>query len=374
MTTPTVAIVVPVAEQRGGAEMMLLRLLRANAERPRTDYRIFFLQNGSMPAAIRDLGYPVQVFPAGQLRQLNLYAATVSHLANAFRRDQVQLVLSWMPKGHLYAGPAAYLAGRPAAWWQHNIPDCSWMDQLVRKLPAKAVLCSSKVVEAAQLRMCSSARTEVIYPAVDLIEFDPAHQPPPSAMRDQLRLPAQVPLVGLVARIQRGKGIDVFIDAATFVVQNAPTARFVVIGGTHFSEARYPDELAREVQRCGLRDRVFFVGHQDKIVDWMQALDILVLPSVEPEAFGMVLLEAMALEKVVIASRADGPLEIIEDGVNGILFPPGDASALATTILMVLQGEGSWHSMRKAARLRAESFAAPNLANRVDASLRRIVD
>ena len=360
-----VAIVMPLAEQRGGAELMLMHLLRANRHGPGADYRVAFLEDGPLADEVRALGYPVQVFPAGQLRDLPRFLAVTRRLRQWFKRERVQLVLSWMSKAHLYAGPAAALAGVPAVWWQHGIPGGHWMDRTAARLPAREVFCSSNAVQAAQRRVRPARDTSVIYPAVDLERFHPARLPTPGQARRQLGLPPAGPLVGIVCRLQHGKGVHVFLDAAAQVLATRPGASFVVVGGEHALEPDYPARLASQVRRLGLADRVLFAGYQACTELWMQALDVCVHASTGTEAFGMVIIEAMALGKVTLAAKADGPLEIIEDGVDGLLVEPGKPALLAEAIRCGLERQATDPAMPLAARRKAAQFGKERLAAEV---------
>lgn len=368
-----VAIVMPLAEQRGGAELMLMHLLRANRQGAGVDYQVVFLEDGPLVNETRSLGYPVQVFPAGHLREVHRFLATMHRLRRWLKREKIQLVLSWILKAHLYAGPAAALAGIPAVWWQHSIPDGHWLPRMVTRLPAQEVFCSSYAVQAAQQKVKPLRNTCVIYPAVDLARFSAADLPSPSQARQQLGLPTEGPLVGIVCRLQHGKGVHVFLDAAAQVLVTQPDASFVVVGGEHALESHYPDLLAEQVQRLGISEKVCFAGYQANTELWMQAFDVFVHASTGSEAFGMVIIEAMALGKVTIASKADGPLEIIEDGVDGLLVKPGEATALAEAIRRGLEQNAANPLMRLAAQRKAAQFSKERLGIEVDRRLRVIV-
>lgn len=354
-------LVMPLAEQRGGAELMLLHLLHANRNAPGTDYCVAFLEEGPMAEEVRALGYETDVIPAGRLRHTVQYAAAVRALAAWLQRTRVRAVLSWMGKAHLYAGPAAQWAAVPATWFQHGLPGDHWIDRLLAHLPAQAIYCCSQAVCDAQRTLPVHCPLHVIYPAVDLSRFDPARLPSVPEARQRLQLPPHRPVVGLVARLQRWKGVHVFIEAAARVHTVRPDAFFVVLGARHFSERTYADELREQVRTAGLEEVVHFAGHQRNVPEWMQAMDLLVHASISPEPFGMVLLEGMALGKAVIATRAGGPLEIIGEG-EGVLTPPDDPAALAHAILALLNDEARRHRLGTAGRARATQFSAEHLA------------
>jgi glycosyltransferase involved in cell wall biosynthesis len=135
-----------------------------------------------------------------------------------------------------------------------------------------------------------------------------------------------------------------------------PKVRFVVVGGAHFSEPNYPNELKALARSLGIEAVVEFAGHQEDVPQWMGAMDVVVHASTSPEPLGMVILEAMAMGKPVIASDAGGPREVIRHGDNGLLTPPGDARALAEAVLEVLRDENLRKHLGERGRETARQF------------------
>lgn len=138
-------------------------------------------------------------------------------------------------------------------------------------------------------------------------------------------------LVGVVGRLVRQKGIETFVRAALELQVDLPEIRYIVIGGEGKEDPGYRQELVDMAKPLG--DAIVFTGEIVGDIDrYMKTLDILVMPSVEPEALGMVILEAMALNVPVVASRHGGPVEIIKESINGVFFNPGDAHGLVDAI------------------------------------------
>src|SRR5262249_32957726 len=143
------------------------------------------------------------------------------------------------------------------------------------------------------------------------------------AVRGELGLGA-APVVGLVANVRGSKGHNVFLEAARTVRASAPGARFLVVGdGGRF------DGGSQRVRDMGLDASVRLTGFRRDIPQIMAALDILVLPSIRSEAIPQVIPQALAVGTPVVASTVGGSPELIRDGENGRLVPPGDARALA---------------------------------------------
>ena len=145
MSKLKIGIVMPLAEQRGGAELMLMHLLRGVRSIPLpATYEVAFLEDGPMQKEVSALGIPTRVFKAGHLRQPVRYIRTVAALARWMRTERFDAVLSWMAKAHLYAGPAVLLTKIPACWFQHGLPERHWMDRLVSRIPAKGIFACSQ--------------------------------------------------------------------------------------------------------------------------------------------------------------------------------------------------------------------------------------
>ena len=116
-----------------------------------------------------------------------------------------------------------------------------------------------------------------------------------------------------------------------------------------------PDRSTAEwlAQKLGVSDRVAFLGKQDRVHELLPLADLMLMPS-EMESFGLAALEAMACETPAIATRVGGVPELIDDGINGLLFPVGDVDAMAVAAISILRDPERHQAMRKAARKTAQ--------------------
>jgi len=364
-----IAIVMPLAEQRGGAEQLLRLLMLRLREQGETGL-VLFLEDGPLRAEFADAGIQTHVFPAGRLRHVRQYVTVVRRLATFLRRAEVGAAFSWMAKAHLYAAPAAQLAGVPALWYQHGIPlSAGWMDRLTTLLPARGVLACSEAAARVQRGRWPVRPTRTVHPCVALDAFDPAALPSPAEARRRLDLPEDGPLVGIVARMQRWKGVHVFIEALPKIMDAHPDVHGVVVGGRHDLEPDYADHVEALVARHDLADRLTLAGFQENVPLWMQAMDVVVHAS-EREPFGMVIVEAMALGKPVVAGARGGPREIVTEGENGLLAPYGNAEALARQVRRYLDDDAFRRSVGEAACRRAQDFSPEHFAERLTAAIR----
>jgi len=140
-------------------------------------------------------------------------------------------------------------------------------------------------------------------------------------------------IILMPTRMTRWKGHEVLIDAAAAAFKDRPHAFLVLMAGSHAGRDAYRNSLQARIDGHGLTADVRVIDHQSDMPAALATADIVVTPSIEPEAFGRVAIEAQAMAKPVIASSLGGFLETIKDGETGHLTPPGDAYALARALL-----------------------------------------
>ena len=365
VTPMRAALVMPLAEQRGGSEIMLRQLIE-HSDPQTVQWLVIFLEPGPMVAQLQRLGADVAVVDAGRLRQPHRHAAAVARIARLARRHRADLIVGWMVKSQLYAGPAALLARLPVVWYQLGAPhERGWLERAATALPARGVIAVSRSAADAQERIRPRRRTEVVHPGVDLRRFDAAALPAPATARAQLGLAPDGPLIGIVGRLQHWKGIHVLVEAMAHVRAAHPDARCVIVGGRHDLEPGYPALVERRIAALGLGDAVTLAGPQADVATWMQAMDVVVHAS-DREPFGIVILEAMALGKPVVVGAGGGPREIVRDGVDGLLAPFGDVAALAGAIGRFLDESQLARTVGAAARARAAQFDVRRFAENVE--------
>ncbi len=122
----------------------------------------------------------------------------------------------------------------------------------------------------------------------------------------------------------------------------------------------------RRVERLGLKDSVLFTGFQSDVSEIIATFDVAVLPS-HFEGMGRVLLEAMAMEKPVVASRVGGIPDLVQHGINGLLVTPGDVEGLAEALMKALNDKGLAEKMGKAGRkMISEKFSADHMVRSIE--------
>ena len=370
--TPRVLIVMPLATPLGGGEQSLRQLLKHGRDGGIT-WRVVFLRDGPMVGETGDLGIVTDVIDAGRFREIGRRFDAVRRVAAIAREWRADLIFGWMVAGQLTAGAAGVLSGIPVVWSQVGLPRPDWLDRAATALPARGILVNSRACGEAQARVWPRRPQRLVYPGVSLDAFNPAALPTPQRARSALGLPTTGPLVGMVARLQRWKGVHVFIDAVAVAANRHPELHAVVVGGAHETEPGYREELEARARQLGIASRLTFAGFRPNVPEWMQAMDIVVHAS-DREPFGMVVVEAMALGKPVIAGRSGGPSEIITDGVDGVLTTFGDAPALGAAIVRLIGDPVLAQRLGTAAQARAATFDERAFAAQVITELRSFLD
>lgn len=170
-------------------------------------------------------------------------------------------------------------------------------------------------------------------------------------IRQAQGLSQQTLVIGSVANIAPKKGYDVLIRAVAKARQEIHDLACIIVGA---DDRGLREGLERLGDSLGLGGRLRFVGFQEKVFPYLDAMDLFVLASVD-EGFGIVLLEAMASGKAVVATAVDGPPEIVEDGQSGLLVPPRDPEALAKALVELLKDPQRRAAMGRRGRERVET-------------------
>jgi glycosyltransferase involved in cell wall biosynthesis len=273
-------------------------------------------------------------------------------------------------------GVKAHIVGTLAAprdarlvWHIHEyVRSRPWSARLLRGLASRAwaiVANSDSVADDVRAAWGTALPVRRIYNAVDLTVFHPDGRALDLASAAGLPDAGDRIRIGLVATFGRWKGHDVFVEAISRLTPR-DRVRAYVIGGPVYETAgsQYSrTELQRAVAARGLSGTIGFTGHVDDVAAAMRALDIVVHASTQPEPFGMVIAEAMAAGRPVVAARAGGAKELFDDGATGVGHAMGDAGDLAACLQALLDDPARRRALGCAARRAAAArFSAARMA------------
>lgn len=177
-------------------------------------------------------------------------------------------------------------------------------------------------------------RISIIHDAIDINDFNDNIST--DYLSSELQLSSNKKSFGIFGRIVEWKGIREFILAAQTVCRKITDARAYIVGGPSDVGQEYLSKTKELVRELGLESKVIFTGYRKDVPALMKHMDVIVHASTKPEPFGMVLIEAMAMGKPVVATRAGGPLDIVVDGQTGFLVEMGNSEDMAKKIVQLL--------------------------------------
>lgn len=296
--------------------------------------------DGWLSTRLAEHGVPVQraELAVASRRRFRLRAIPRYVIALARARAEIRRRARAVDADVIHANTTAILVaafvGRPGrarlVWHVHELVvsprPVAWLLRVVPPLTADRVIAVSEAVRRhitpwARLRRrvvtVHNGLPRRVVPAPDASRFS-------------------TPTVAMVGRINRWKGQSVFVAAVAAIAGRFPAARFVIVGGPPPGEPERVDELRAQIAAAGLQSRIELRGPVPDGAALFDTAAIAVAPSIWPEPFGLVVLEAMQSGCAVVAADHGGPPELIDADVTGLLVPPGDVGALAAALARLL--------------------------------------
>jgi glycosyltransferase involved in cell wall biosynthesis len=328
----------PVAE-RGGSDHLLVRMLRSL---PPDEFDCHVALPGPSPLAeeFAAAGAGLHTVPMERLSTSHGagewvgyatgWPVAVARLVRLIRELRIDVVHS-NSLHSLYGWAAATITRRPHVWQAREIVVQSraavQLERFLARHFAVKVVCMSQAI-ADQL---DPANVEVVYETVDPAEFRPELA---GRFRDRVGIPDDVPLVGAVGRIDTWKGFEVLLDAFARAKERRSDLHLVVAGAPVTGKEQLAIDLATRATQ--LSD-VHWLGPRTDTTELFADLDLFVLPSTEPEPYGIVVVEALASGARVVVTDAGGAPEIVARAAPGIgtTVAPGDVTALADAIVRI---------------------------------------
>lgn len=162
-------------------------------------------------------------------------------------------------------------------------------------------------------------------------------------------------VIGIIGNIKFWKGQETMIRALPLILESVPDLVCLFVGDTSPADQAYHDHLYQLAVDLGVSSNIRFTGYTRNVADFINAMEIVIHTSVEPEPFGRVLIEAMAMSKPVVGARGGAVTEIIEEGKTGLTFQPGDAASLADAVKQLLSSPATAAEMGVQGRIRLQS-------------------
>ncbi len=366
-----------------GAERVLLNMLAA-LDRSRIDPLVLVPEEGELSTAVREIGVPVFVSrDAYPLRSASFWRASagarrLTRLLKKHRVDIVHLNL-WSPYSDIsVVASAVWWSG--ASWVihvQNNMKySTSYLEPFERYCFTQAdrAICMTRFVERTLREHSPSKRWSLqsvrscVIPGGFVVARATSGSDSTEALRRSLGIAPDAPIAGVVAALSPIKNQELFLRAAALVRQRFPQAHFLVVGSPYNpQETEYVDQLKRVQAELELDSAVQFLGYRRDVPDLMRVMDVMVLPS-RTEAFGGVLVEAMAAGTPVVAAHIDGIPEVVRDGETGFLIAGESPERYAEAMVRLLSDRELARRFGERGRVwAAERFDAASVARQVEA-------
>jgi glycosyltransferase involved in cell wall biosynthesis len=329
-----------------GTETQLLALIRHLDRRRVWPYLCLLRGDKAMSQALEPDDCPILRLGVGSLRHPRTLLR-IWRFLRFLRRERIDVVQTYFPDSSYFGIPTAWLARVPHRIRTRNNVG-HWLTPLHRRLGRLLNAFTTQTIancEAARQALLEAEQPPpetvlVLENGVDLERFHDL----PSLME---RPAMEGPRVGVVANLRPVKGLDVFVRAAALIHERHPQAVFTVAGEGELRKA-----LQEQAAVSGLEKHFSLPGRVADVPGFLGSLDVAVLCS-HAEGMSNALLEYMAAGRAIVATRVGAAVELIEDGVHGLLVPPGDAQKLAEAINRLLEDRPLAQRLGAAARRRA---------------------
>lgn len=355
----------------GGAEIMLVRFFQA-CDREKFQCNLVLPKEGPLSAEAEKAGASIHLLPVEEdlltvrrksplvtFSRIRNLLKTIKQLRGLILRSTPDIVISNSVKAHVYGSLALRGSIIPYGWRLHDIIDdrsfskiqCRLLYALARRYPRSIAGVSEATCRPLRAAGIDPTKLSVMYNGIPVHESETST----TGFRSSLGFDEAHFLVTLPGRIMPQKGHEVLIRASQRVLKSVPQMRFLFVGEPFFHEFDYQSQLEVLIHELGL-DRYFvFAGFRRDMEKIYAASDVVVQPSVLPDSFPTVILEAMAAGKSVVASDAGGAVEIITDGEDGSIVPAGDERALADKLIDIAMNGAIYERAAIKARIKVEA-------------------
>jgi glycosyltransferase involved in cell wall biosynthesis len=306
---------------------------------------------GVYPNELRKRDLPVHIIKGKSLKELS---RIVLDLVTLLKKKQFDIVHLHMRHATIVGALASKLAGTTAMVTRHYTTDPSHagrsgraqqltqtLDNYCTKSVKRIVAVSNHVRDVLIELSVRPEQIDVVHNGVDIALFDAQARSSPA-----LEVPSGHLVIGTVGSLTWRKGHKYLIEAFADVSRRLANCSLVIVG-----EGPELDALRQLASGLGISERVIFAGFRNDIAALIREFDVYVQPSIY-ESFGIVLLEAMAATKAVVATNVGGVPEIVSDGETGVLVSPENPGMIADALIRILGDEGARIRMAEKGRSR----------------------
>lgn len=349
-----------------GAEVQLLSLMRYLTRLPGFEWSVILFNEGRLAEELRKLPVSLTIIPERAFNPLGI----AYHLGKTLRHIRPDIVHTHKYKDSFIGALVAKVVRTPhVVRIVHGLPEpfkglsnakmvgYTVADRFVTNWLVDRVVAVSSDIEQVLARTYDSKRVLCIRNGVDLEGVRVTIQR--GTLRKEWQISEDSVLIGTVGRLVPVKGHAILLEATRILRASMQDVTLVLVG-----DGPLRTDLEAHAKRLGLEKAVVFAGHQDQVYDFLNMMDIFVLPSLH-EGIPMVVLEALALQRPVVASRVGGIPEVIAHDRSGKLVSPGDSSELALVLQELIDRPDIAKALGEEGRRRVErEFSASTMAER----------
>ena len=294
------------------------------------------------------------------LRWFIMFSFSVFAIANIIKKEKIDIVHT---NGliNLQAPVAAFLMRRKVVWYLSSslFPKIvvSLLMPFVRVISDQIVIIAKRLEEYHFGNTKNLTKISIIYECVDINKFNPINIPKSNKdkLKREFNIVSHDMIVGCVGSINPTKGYEYFIQSANLIKKEFNNIKFMIVGAKSNSQRRYHQKLQTLISLLDMEQDIIFIGARDDVPQILSIFDIFVLSSVS-EGGPRVTIEAMAMEKAIVATDVGAVSEQVLDGETGIIVPPKNPKAIAEAVLFLLEHRDERIEMGKKARERVKEM------------------
>ncbi|WP_029036033.1 glycosyltransferase [Salinimicrobium xinjiangense] len=348
---------------RGGAEMLLPETLSLHNNSQFEFHYIYFLPwKDQMVQTIKRHGGKVTCFPVKNNLSLLLQTSKVSHYCRKEKIDVIHCHLPWSG----FLGRLVHLKTQiPLLYTEHNIQE---RYHFATRSLNKMSFNSQNMVLGVSEDVSTSIRNNIeptipvrtLLNGVNTAKFK-RNDKRRVEIRDQFAIPQDAIVVGNIAVFREQKNIPLWLKAFSEIAQNSENVFGILVGAGPEEE-----KIKSMIRELGLEKHVVLPGLQTDTVAYFSAMDIFMMSS-DFEGLPVALLEAMSMQCAVVSTKAGGVVEVVRDGIDGMLCEVGDKRCLADQVLVLVQDYAQREKMQSAARERVvEGFSLRGMVDELE--------